>query len=300
MNGKAVTNQEKALKLSISGLTNKEIADELSVSEATASRWVNEQRSVELEELTRALKASHAALESMKADRNNIQAAFVKANEDLSELRAAFNEAETEKAIMKAALTEAREQQEAMKAMQSELEDAGEQYMFLRQSHERATDELNELRKELRDLSQTRQHLANAQAQLKQMREVDEARKKHWFINLFKGEGFMTLIVLIGGVSVAAAITAPIFIAVGVSTYLAYALAVFVDIAAFIFVLNNRHRLGVGFSIATAVQALIKLGGLNWMEPDGLIIVKAAVLAVALGLATYGFSDLIASKKENH
>jgi hypothetical protein len=54
----------------------------------------------------------------------------------------------------------------------------------------------------------------------------------------------------------------------------------------------------VVFSFATAMQALIKLGGLHWMEDGALIVVKAAVLALALGIATYGFSDLIAHNKK--
>jgi CRP-like cAMP-binding protein len=300
LNGKAVTNQEKALRLSITGMTNKEIGEQLGVSEPTASRWVNEQRAVELEELARALKASQAAFSEMKAESASVQAAFIAAKADAEQAKEALALAKEQADKMKAAINAAKvDAEQAKEALALAKERAGET-KALQAQYESACTELATLRQELASLQQTKQHLANAQQQLQQMREADAARKRAWLINIFQGQNFMSLIVLVGGISLAVSITAPIFISVGVPEIPAYAMSIYVDIACFIFVLNNRHRLGIGFSIATAVQAIIKLGGLNWMEPAGLVIVKAAVLAVALGLATYGFSDLIASKKSTH
>jgi predicted transcriptional regulator len=323
---KELTNQERALQLSLSGMTNKDIADELGVSEATASRWVNDQRASELEVLSRELQNMKGVFTQMKGERDGLQASFMAVKEDAEHMKEAFTQMKEERDRLQASFTAVKEEADGMKeaftqmkeerdhlqasftavkedaervkVLESDLKETESALQAITQAHESTCTELSALRQEVAELSGARQHLANAQAQLKQLREAEEARKRNWFINLFKGEGFMTLIVLIGGVSVAAAITAPIFMTVGVPTYLAYALAIFVDIAAFIFILNNRHRLGVVFSFATAMQALIKLGGLHWMEDGTLIVVKAAVLALSLGIATYGFSDLIAHNKK--
>jgi transposase len=291
-NGK-MTDKERALQMSLGGTSLGEIGEQFGVSESTASRWVNEAKTQQIELLQAKLNATQAREDSAKAERNNLRQQCDELKEQLSSLQEAREDATEVRKTLEA-------YQEALKGTSTDLQEARQELAAIRSAHESACTELSTLRQELGSFQQTKQHLANAQQQLKQMREAEAARKRAWLINIFQGQNFMSLIVLVGGISLAVAITAPIFISVGVPDIPAYAMSIYVDIACFIFVLNNRHRLGIGFSIATAVQALIKLGGLNWMEPSGLVIVKAAVLAIALGLATYGFSDLIASKKSTH
>ena len=162
-----------------------------------------------------------------------------------------------------------------------------------------------QLESKLSQLEISQDKLVQAEGQLEKLKERieifksrEKSRQQNRFVLFFKGDAFMTFIVLIGGISLACAITAPIFMHVGVAEPFAYILGLYVDIAAFIFVLRNRHKLGVIFSLATALQAAIKLGAFDWMLPTHLIVLKATVLAVALGIATYGFSDLIASSQK--
>ena len=183
--------------------------------------------------------------------------------------------------------------------LESKLSQLESDLTKLRQTNFQLESKLTEFESMQDKLSQREVQIKGLQERVEIFKTREKSRQQNRFVLFFKGDAFMTFIVLIGGISLACAITAPIFMHVGVAEPFAYILGLYVDIAAFIFVLRNRHKLGVIFSLATALQAAIKLGAFDWMLPTHLIVLKATVLAVALGIATYGFSDLIASSQKH-
>lgn len=106
----------------------------------------------------------------------------------------------------------------------------------------------------------------------------------------------LAVLVLIGAVAMAKAITAPIFMSVGIGFWWAYILSLYVDIAGFVFVWHRRHMHGKLFAISTALQTALTVGALGWMGTDAVMITKGLTVSACLGIAVHGFSEIIAKK----
>lgn len=106
----------------------------------------------------------------------------------------------------------------------------------------------------------------------------------------------LAVLVLIGAVAMAKAITAPIFMSVGIGFWWAYILSFYVDLAGFIFVWHRRHVHGKLFALSTALQSALTVGALSWMGTDAVMITKGLTVSACLGIAVHGFSEIIAKK----
>lgn len=106
----------------------------------------------------------------------------------------------------------------------------------------------------------------------------------------------LAVLVLIGAVAMAKAITAPIFMSVGIGFTWAYILSFYVDLAGFVFVWHRRHVHGKLFAISTALQTALTVGALSWMGTDAVVITKGLTVSACLGIAVHGFSEIIAKK----
>lgn len=318
--------KQNALKMKQGGISLEEIGESLGVNKSTVSRWVNELEAEALQELEDRLQQAQdllqsernemqQELDSLQTERNEMQQHLDAMQQKLDSLQVERNKMQQAIESLQAERNNMQQSESALQALRKELQQAHE---ALQQAEEEksvmsmqlgqldseaisAAERIEEMQKDLdriaTQMEQSTRQKSALQDQVKSLRDKEADRRRNWFVLLFKGDFFMTAVILLGGISFACAITAPIFMHVGVTEGFAYALALYVDIAAFVFVLRNRHRLGVMFSIAVGVQAVIKLGGLDWMGGDALTISKAFVLALALALATYGFSDLVASSQ---
>lgn len=106
----------------------------------------------------------------------------------------------------------------------------------------------------------------------------------------------LAVLVLIGAVAMAKAITAPIFMSVGIGFTWAYILSFYVDLAGFVFVWHRRHVHGKLFALSTALQTALTVGALSWMGSDAVVITKGLTVSACLGIAVHGFSEIIAKK----
>ena len=106
----------------------------------------------------------------------------------------------------------------------------------------------------------------------------------------------LAVLVLIGAVAMAKAITAPIFMSVGIGFAWAYILSFYVDLAGFVFVWHRRHIHGKLFALSTALQTALTVGALSWMGTDAVVITKGLTVSACLGIAVHGFSEIIAKK----
>lgn len=101
-----------------------------------------------------------------------------------------------------------------------------------------------------------------------------------------------------GAFAIAVGITSPMFMAVGIAPALAYILAVFIDISAFIFMCRGRYTYGVIMAVCTALQAAFTVGAFNWVDAEILTICKGFTVAFAIGIVIHGYSSIIATTKK--
>ena len=127
---------------------------------------------------------------------------------------------------------------------------------------------------------------------------VTEAEEKPGFSvsGLLANREVLAVLVLIGAIAMAKAITAPIFMSVGVGFVWAYILSFYVDLAGFVFVWHRRHVHGKLFALSTALQTALTVGALGWMGTDAVVITKGLTVSACLGIAVHGFSSIIAEK----
>lgn len=125
--------------------------------------------------------------------------------------------------------------------------------------------------------------------------EPDKA-KPGKMVSFLRKDTFLAILLIVLSIATACAITAPIFIAVKIPWIWAYTIAIGVDMAAFIFIFRGRHGLGSFFAVSTGIQAAIACGVLYAVPADIVLALKAGVVAVSIGLAIYGFADLIKSE----
>lgn len=115
-------------------------------------------------------------------------------------------------------------------------------------------------------------------------------------VSFLRKDTFLAILLIVLSIATACAITAPIFVAVKIPWIWAYTIAIGVDMAAFIFIFRGRHGLGSFFAVSTGIQAAIACGVLYAVPADIVLALKAGVVAVSIGLAIYGFADLIKSE----
>lgn len=127
--------------------------------------------------------------------------------------------------------------------------------------------------------------------------EVDVEETQGFSISrLLANREVLAVLVLIGAVAMAKAITAPIFMSVGIGFAWAYILSFYVDLAGFVFVWHRRHVHGKLFALSTALQSALTVGALGWMGADAVMITKGLTVSACLGIAVHGFSEIIAKK----
>lgn len=126
---------------------------------------------------------------------------------------------------------------------------------------------------------------------------AEEAEKPGFSISgLLANREVLAVLVLIGAIAMAKAITTPIFMSVGIGFWWAYILSFYVDLAGFVFVWHRRHVHGQLFALSTALQTALTVGALGWMGPDAVMITKGLTVSACLGIAVHGFSSIIAQK----
>lgn len=119
-------------------------------------------------------------------------------------------------------------------------------------------------------------------------------------VGIASSDAVVLVLAFAGAFAIAVGITSPMFMAVGIAPALAYILAVFIDISAFIFMCRGRFHYGVIMAICTALQAAFTVGAFNWVDAEILTICKGFTVAFAIGLVIHGYSSIIATKvKEN-
>lgn len=136
------------------------------------------------------------------------------------------------------------------------------------------------------------------QEQTKQESEAEEPVQAGSFSlsSLLANREVLAALVLVGAVAMAKAITAPIFMSVGVAAVWSYILSFYIDLAGFVFVWHQRHTHGKLFAINTALQTALTVGALNWMGTEIVMIAKGISVSACLGIAVHGFSSIIAQK----
>lgn len=262
----------KALEMRQNGRKIEEIAGEFGVDKSTVSRW----------------------LHRVAPDPQQLQEENELLHEELQQSKVAMQKVQME--LQRVATRE--------EELQSQLQQTE---MLLHSGASELQRVKNEFQQVADELQQTKTWLQNSKEQVQSLETALQAKKNSWFVDLFTKKWFQTFIVLVGSISTACAITAPIFMHVNIPSLWAYCLALYVDIAAFIFILNNRHKLGKWFAFNITFQVLIKLGCVasifflmgygkqSDVEQAWMVLLISFSLAVSVGLASYGFADLILS-----
>lgn len=117
---------------------------------------------------------------------------------------------------------------------------------------------------------------------------------------ILKNDFLLVAIVLSAMGSISVIVTAPILISSihGVHPGWCYVISGFVDVAPILFILRGRHIFGGVFSFTTGLQVAIACNAFSadhWTE-----ILKALIIAISVGLATYGVSDMIKNNYNVH
>lgn len=128
-------------------------------------------------------------------------------------------------------------------------------------------------------------------------RAIKREPKKNSISEFVTSSEFLVVLVIIGSAATAVAITAPVFISVGVPAVLAYILSFYVDIASFVLIWHGREQYGKVFATSTALQAALTVGVFDMLGHAIIQPLKGASVAICLGIAIHGFSKIITTKR---